>query len=209
MKHTPHIIACTLILFLILSAGCIPLTHMSTAPVQKPGHIAVTTGVNTLCGENSGTAFNVGCRLGVAPRVDIGFIEDTLSTNIDCKVQLLTDETAHVDLSASAGVGKSVLAIYKYWNVIISKKTHKWTPFFAFRHTYINNNKTDTYDEDDQVGEIIYTLLTATTSNLNQFFLGTEYAISERTYFVMEAMFLPAEESPNLFAINTGFTFKF
>jgi len=186
-----------------------PMTHMSPAPVEPPGHLKAEAGVNILTGRESGAGVHFGGRFGIAPRVDVGISEDALSSNGDIKVHIITDKMARFDLSASVGAGVSVLAVYRYYNVIISKSLTKHTPYFAYRNIYINNDKSDESDSDDKVESMFVDIIQCMTKDLDQFFIGDEYRINEHTSFIIEGMFLPVKEGSDLFCVNAGFVFSF
>lgn len=196
------------VVILAVATGCLPLTHMNAAPTVKPGHVELGAGLNTLTGDGSGTAPNLGFRVGIVPRMDLGMVLDSLSRNVDIKIHLITDEMAGFDLAASLGVGASVLAVYKYWNVVVSKDTGSFTPYFAFRNVY-TDYENDAGDDPEPFEDIFISLITAGVNDLNQFFIGTEYAISNRTFFVVEAMYLYALDAEKLFAVNAGLKFRF
>ena len=192
-----------------LFCGCMPITHMSTAPTVKPGHFDLQAGVNHLSGEESAFSVHFGGRFGIAPRLDVGVLEDALSSNADVKVHIITDQMAKFDLSASVGAGVSVLAVYNYYNVIISKNIAKHTPYFAYRNVYINNDKSDEGDDDKKIESLFINIIQLATKDLHQFFIGHQYQMSDHSAFIIEGMFLPVKEETDLFCINAGFKFSF
>jgi len=193
----------------IAACGCMPLTHMGSAPAVKPGHVSLGVGGNFVRGSESGLSLNAGLRIGILPRVDIGIIEDSLSSNADVKVHILTDQMAGIDLAASLGRGMSVLAVYNYYNVIISKDIGKHTPYFVYRNVYISEDKTADSDEDQWAERLFVAVIQAVVKDLDQLFVGDEYHLSNHTSFLVEAMFIPVENETDLFAVNAGFKFSF
>lgn len=185
-----------------------PITHMGTAPTVPPGHVDLEAGINVLAGKGSGAGVHFGGRIGIAPRLDFGLSEDSLSSNGDFKIHFITDEMANFDLSASIGAGISVLALYNYYNVIISKTLESHTPYFAYRNVYIRE---DTYeeDQDSETETLFIEIIQIAVKDLHQFFVGDRIRISERTSFLIEGMFLPVKKDSDLFCINAGFAFSF
>jgi hypothetical protein len=172
--------------------------------------VDITAGLNILAGDGSGVAPAAGARVGVLPRVDIGIIEDALSTNADIKLHALTQEMVSFDAAVSVGGGVSVLAAYRYFNVIFSIPAGAWTPYTAYRKTSVSEDRTESDDQDAEgIESAVYTLITGAVDDLEQVFVGTEYRLSGRTSYIIEAMFLTAEGTEDLFSVNTGLSFRF
>lgn len=200
---------------LITCAGCFTMTNTKSGKVTSPG-ITVGLGGTFL---KSDVAPVLEMRVGVIPRLDMGYRIEAMSHCIDARLQLLADESNSIDLAVEGGIGLSLLRVSKYAGVAVSKDFGAWNPYCLVRHVDVHGIDKDDVEEsledNGAMVAIIEALLLYVPPEMEAFwqiYIGVEIELNGSVALVPEVMIAPDLKNKHghpLTVFNVGLLFRF
>ena len=176
---------------LITCAGCFTMTNGKSGKVTSPG-ITLNLGGTFL---ESDVAPVMEARVGIIPRLDMGYKVEALCHSIDARLQLLADESNSIDVAVEGGMGLSFIRVFGYAGLAVSKDFGAWNPYCLFRHVDMHGMDREDLEDSESLAEaVLEALLFYVPPELEAFwqiYIGAEIELNGSVALVPEVMIAP------------------